>query len=362
MRQIITGIFWAGFFNFLICGNSPAGPKSYNPDTPVFALPDQVFQSLLFGEHGLMCTLENQLTDIPSQKPGEKYCKGFKVVKSYEMNKSELNRLILILLTADTYLKGIGRSCYFVPDMGFEIRPDTETEDSKKITILLSGSCRKLFISFSNENFTGADGEIVDLTDTGFDEINSIIEYRIDPFREFQEYPEKDNPDLNIFRQQVMLLDLLLGRNNYKALDYLQKKHFFPFLDSVILENNDVKGMNLALQKSSSSDEMAAVNALLAANRINQIKTLIDRKLIIMKIAPLPAETVDVLPDVSSGADDYLVLINNFLNKNEKLKSKWSVESYLAYEKQMNITQNEDQVIRRRFFLKFLNDKLKEIE
>lgn len=332
-----------------------------NSNTEKSPLGDLAFNSILYGNCEVFYSLNLQTTELSSQNPDKKYCKGFEVIQKFQMNQSEWNSLKLILLSKDTYLVGVIRSCYFVPDIGFEIEPDKNIKGVNKSIILLSRSCRKIFISNSNDCFTGYDGAFKELSQSGFENINNFIESRKDPFYYFENFYSKNNFNLYdplMVNNQILLIELLLKYNDYEAIQFLHNDHFFSIMDKIIISNDILKELNMAFQKTRFRDDRRKIDSLLTNKQIEHIQHLIHENIVTITIAPQPAETVDFVPMSSTSAEDYLKEIEKIIKSNHKLKIKYTVESYLKCERENNITKSEEQILYRSYFIDYLCKEL----
>jgi hypothetical protein len=319
------------------------------------------FESILYSNSGIFYTTSNSITDPSLKQAGTRYCKGFKVLSEHPMNQVYFNQLKGILLSPGSYRTGVSRSCYFLPDIGIELNSGQNSNTESKTIILLSRKCRTIYISHSINDYNGEDGGYFDLSVPGYENINDFFETLKDPLFDFKQQKinsKSKSNDENRICDQILLLELLIERNDYEAIKFLNKARFFLIMDSLYINNNRLKKLNLVLDKNEYKDDFQILDSLKRTRQIEQINQLITGKIISVTLAPQFAAYIDNLPKPNSTRNEilafYLEKIKKIINSNQNLKKTFSIDDFLASEQKEDFTRIEDQIKYRQDFIAYL--------
>ena len=367
--MIRSGIATLIFGIFIYCTSQPitAQTKGYSIKLKEQTLDGLPIKAILYGKCDRIERVAYTITQQNDRKSTQEYFKGFAVQESYRMDADDWNTLKLFLLSADSYIVGPISSCYFVPEIAFEITQNKLSDQPGEVFILVSRSCSKLYISFSNETYSGSDGSYISLESKGYERINRLLEKMINPTVMFDDYYNicnNANGDPYYVENQLLLLDFLLSHNDLEAIQYAEKSNLLPIIESLAIHNGNLKSMTLAFQKTRFRNDRVIADDLLESGKISTLAQYIEKGEIGFITAPVPAELIDIPPlrefnPDAELAQAYLKRIGEIIDANPGLQKQFSVEKYLDYEKKKRIVLVEDQVIRRSFFIEYLTEESK---
>lgn len=323
-------------------------------------LPKDMRKSIINGNSAYMVEIERGVVPESKQLPGENYFKGFQVVNQFEVSDDDLRQLKLTLLSDESFNYGGVRSCYFSPDFAMKITSNVQGEDP--FILLASSGCGKIFVSKTNDYFTGKNGKFLDMSDEGFDAIKKIYTNLVEPFSEFDNYKEDsfETPYDRFLWKQLELFENLLKEGRIKDLELLERNNTFLIFDSLSVRGNNLRKVNILIQKDQGFTH-DKFRKMIEPKELEILNGLMQDNIAKTMYAPMAAGVIDGVPDPDSSpqeiADYYLNQIEQLLNANEKIRRKWTLQGYLSHEEN-KATRISDKIRMRKKFLKFLKGKL----
>lgn len=323
-------------------------------------LPKEMRKSLINGNSAYMVEIERGVVPESKQLPGKSYFKGFEVVNQFEVSDDDLRQLKLTLLSDESYNYGGVRSCYFSPDFAMKITSDVQDQDP--FILLASSGCEKIFVSTTNDYFTGKGGKFLDMSDEGFEAIKNIYTNLIEPFSEFDNYKENssETPYEQFLWRQLGLFESLLKEGKVRDLEQLEQNNTFLIFDSLSFRGSSLKKVNILIQKDQGFTH-DKFRELIEPKQLKILNGLMQENIVKTMYAPMAAGVIDGVPDPDSSpqeiAEYYLSRIEQLLNANEKIRKKWTLQGYLSHE-ESKAAGVADKIKMRKKFLKFLKGKL----
>lgn len=132
-------------------------------------------------------------------------------------------------------------------------------------------------------------------------------------------------------------------------------------IDTIVNVRGKIERIELELRKNRLVDDEKILNDDSTVGDFDEVHKLMHTKMMKVNIAPIPAEVIEKLPPhiISKAQENeyYLNRIGEIIRKYPKLQKRYSVETYLKYEKDRHITLVNDQILCRIKFIEFLKKR-----